>query len=398
MIKIASFNICNLGRNSVFKWQSKLDGENSDERGKDIKTIARIIKDNKIDVIAIQEISHPEALKALMEALAMRRVMLIKKKKDATTVKGIYKRSQLTNDIVGYVAGDWEGRWAEPKTSHAKGDGGIGDKSAAEGYAFIWNKKRVDLTKNSKGERFEPRIGFYLKENKLVRPPLVGRFQPKKGYYEIRLINTHILWQATSNMKEANIVDKDKNLREQELRILIENVYVSLANKQYDTEHVDTDAKTLPSYTFLMGDYNMNLPDSNASGNMIPAELITYKKNGMQIVTVNKELTTLKKVPKELEKLADYRNIQTREGHLANNYDHFSYDENRYGNGVKEPKVHVIEAEKYYEKEETEGRNRFEIYNSKISDHLPIALTLDVQHKDTESGGQIWGYLIRKMK
>ena len=63
-IRIASFNIQKFSANSV---RIKSDGETK----KDLDTIGRIIRDNQFDIIAIQEIYHKEALKELLEKIAM---------------------------------------------------------------------------------------------------------------------------------------------------------------------------------------------------------------------------------------------------------------------------------------------------------------------------------------
>ena len=63
-IRIASFNIQKFSALSVM---TKANGESK----KDLDTIGRIIRENQFDIIAIQEIYHKEALKELLEKIAM---------------------------------------------------------------------------------------------------------------------------------------------------------------------------------------------------------------------------------------------------------------------------------------------------------------------------------------
>lgn len=63
-LRIASFNIQKFSAISVM---AKANGETK----KDLDTIGRIIRENQFDIIAIQEIYHKEALKELLEKIAM---------------------------------------------------------------------------------------------------------------------------------------------------------------------------------------------------------------------------------------------------------------------------------------------------------------------------------------
>ena len=62
-IRIASFNIEKFSRQSVYY-------TNDSESRKDIKMIAKIIRENSFDIIALQEVFHPEALKCLLRELS----------------------------------------------------------------------------------------------------------------------------------------------------------------------------------------------------------------------------------------------------------------------------------------------------------------------------------------
>ena len=356
-IRIASFNIKDFGRVN-----SSESAENDTK--KDLNKIADIIKNNKIDIIAIQEITDKEALKELLRAIAQQYTEEERLKRGNINYNNLYRHA-LTNDCYGFRTKNWEGRWAAPISKH----GGI----AAEGYAFIWNRDKIKLVTNYEGKVFEPRITPYGKKNTWVRPPFIGRFMPIKSRYEFRLINTHIAWGVTSKMKQedSDVYDTsvtDIELRRKELKALIEDVYINLAQKRYDVNHIDRNPRYLDAYTFILGDYNMNLRSSVATGNIIPDELADHVYKNMRIVTVNNKLSTLKSesgIPDGLPP----------DTYLANNYDHFSYDANKIVNAEAD----VIYAfDIYDEKEdEVEDMSKYEIYRKKISDHIPVYMDID---------------------
>ena len=358
--RIASFNIEKFGDKSV-------EFRNGKSGRKDLTTISEIIKTNQIDIIAIQEISHQYALKALIEKLSSQPAKEIRPS----------AKSNLTRDVYGYTTSTWEGRWAKPASNYSD--------RAAEGYAFVWNRSRIKLVTNYAGESFEPRIGFNLRHGKLVRPPFIGRFMPINARYEFRIINMHFAWEKPVNETdhdiEETVDESSKVLREQELQTVFDTVYTSLAKQQYDVNNIDKNARPLAPYTFLLGDYNLNLPGKGMGAKM-SQELSEYKCGDLKIVTVNGDLTTLKRVPKDPQKAEKLRNDPDPQKHLANNYDHFSYDQKRLiTKDVAEPMVFVVAAYEEYRSNEADHQEKFDIYREKISDHLPVVLDIDIRKK-----------------
>ena len=383
-IRIATFNIENFGRAKCFK-------SDSADKFNCLDAVAKIIIDNDIDIIAIQEILHWESLMYLVERLANSRARHLEINRKDSKYKnksspGLY--STQTMETCGFVAGDWEGRWAKPETS--KRDTNIWrTEQIAEGYAFIWNTDRIELTKNYLGKCFEPRIGYYTKSKALVRPPLIGRFSPKKGAkYEIRLINTHIAWEKPdkepSAVKNAYKATSDDD-REKELQILLENVYYHWDKKQYDVMHNDPNAKLLAAYTFLLGDYNLNLPGANGKSAKMNSRFEKYEIDGLRIATVNGALTTLSKPPTDAEKLKEWRKSPNPQSFLANNYDHFSYNEKKYTeNGIQFPNVTTVKAYNIFQNRKSVSdpeATKYEMYKHIVSDHLPVILDLDIRKK-----------------
>ena len=148
--KIGSFN--------MFKFSFQSDSEIR----KDFTKLSRIIRDNRFDIIALQEVFSPNALGRLL-------------------------------DYLGRF--EWDGVWDSPTSSSS---------IAAEGYGFIWNKRRMRLAvtplPDGTEKTFRPhiynqyRVDRRLGQTQLIRNPYYARFEPLDGSFcEIRLINTHII-------------------------------------------------------------------------------------------------------------------------------------------------------------------------------------------------------------
>lgn len=373
--RIATFNIQKFSRLSVFTGK---DGN----RRKDLEMISRIVRENKIDIIAIQEVFNKEAMKELLEAIAGQYAEDDRLKRGSKEYGSNNINSRM-NDSYGYRTKHWEGRWAKPKSNY-------GD-NIAEGYAFIWNRDRIKLVTNMQNEVFEPRIADFGDVNNIVRPPFLGRFMPVNGRFEIRLINTHIVYSTPSkkidededlNAEVSLAGEDDIMLRKSEFRSIINTIFVDYSEMVFDKTRHDKEARQLVPYTFVLGDYNLNLNSSDTKSRAKfdkEDECIRINSKGeLQIVTVNDKLTTLKgkKNNPELQAILDADPV--REHHLANNYDHFSYDINRFSeNQIGIPEV-IMAFDNY---ESNDNQTKYEIYRSKVSDHLPVYIELDLSRK-----------------
>lgn len=373
--RIATFNIRKFSRQAAF--------ENKDgNRKKDLETIAQIIRENCIDIIAIQEILHKEALKELLETISGQYAEADRSKRGSKEY-GSYHVNARMSDSYGYRTKHWEGRWAIPISNFGNG--------IAEGYAYIWNRDRIKLVTNLKGESFEPRIADAGNVKNLVRPPFLGRFMPINGRFEFRLINTHIVYSVPSKKideDEDSAADffmtgnEDVQLRKKEFRSLIDTIFISYSEKVFDTNLHDREARLLEPFTFVLGDYNLNL--NSSAGNPKARfdredECISRVSKGkLEIVTVNDKLTTLKGKRKSPELQAKLDADPIVEHHLSNNYDHFTYDRNRFeANQVGVPEV--IWAFDHYTSQGDE--TKFDIYRNKISDHLPVYIEIDITRR-----------------
>lgn len=302
-VKIGSFNMCK------FSYQSDT------EVRKNIEKIAEIIRGEDFDILAMQEV--------LNEAVIRDRLMCV-------------------------LGSEWTYMWAQPVSKSVQ---------AAEGFAYLWKKRKFRLATASKGPDdhapvskriFAPRIydGYskdaLLTNGRLIRDPFYIRLESVNGWYEIRLVNTHILFENAG--AEA--------LRLREFEKLVE-IYCGVANKQYRS--------CRPSYTFLLGDYNLNLPRSGAKGPYLP-ETVEKSHGGRvvkRIVTRQDQLTTLKKPSPQ----APDEPVQG----FANNYDHFTYDALRF-EGIQEPYCSRIDTVREY------CGNDFALHRREVSDHIPICL------------------------
>ena len=311
----------------------KLSNQSDKEIKKDYSLLAQIINNENFDVIALQEVLSENPIRDfLIPALGPQK---------------------------------WSYTWASPKPFST---------ASAEGYAFLWRKKRLQLVDAGDNPKIynqysirEPSFfggssGMIGKKG-LIRPPLVARFTPAGlpggSNFEIRLINTHIIFGKPSNAdKYMTDVEMDNaNLRKQELRTLSEEIYRMVSTKRY--------GNNLPAYTILLGDYNLCLC---GPGPKIDSE-IRIDRNRM-LRTVQKEKTSLRQ-PKE-----DEENL-TKElipNYYAHNYDHFSY-ETDLDDKLKLNVSRVDALEKYCS-------NDLKAYRQKISDHVPIKLELNLSLRE----------------
>lgn len=339
--KIGSFNIQKLGRNSMLR--------------KDLKNIAEIIRSNNLDIVAVQEISSKEALREIMMCL------------DGSIISEGVSAASNARDSFSYETRNWESRWAKPISQ-------IGGKSAEEGYAFIWLKRRIELPINKRGDTSAPDIN----RGKTIRPPFYGRFLVKSCNAEIRLINTHIIFKKNPTEDsefEEESSDNDYEERIREYKILANEIYPRVYARNIGTRQV---------LTFILGDYNLCLQGSNSSDlrAVMPIEVQRLECGKHVIKTIQEQKTTIKGRSRK-----NPETIYYGEDNLANNYDHFSYEE-KLEDSIRiigrRIDVESLYQGKYQELQDANGnalRNEYEAYRMLISDHLPIIMTVSISKK-----------------
>jgi len=217
-----------------------------------------------------------------------------------------------------------------------------------EGYAFVWKKRRLHLSNSLRNDN--PKIVEKYKTDKglgiscLRRPPYYARFTPNNlPRVEIRLINTHIRFNKVKTDSVSGATQ-----RYHEFRILAEDIMARISNQpEFNRDF----------YTVLLGDYNLKLCQiNNEMPILIDSRFGFFKKH---VVTVQNDLTTLS-------------NDQNTNIIYANDYDHFTYNEESF-NRLSSFQVQRIDVVSKYLNSDREK------YKNTISDHIPIKLTLNLK-------------------
>lgn len=397
--RIMSFNIRQFSDNSAFH-KKGVDSK------KDLDTIAKIVNDNNIDIIAIQEIRGKIAFKELISAIAYgysKDVTFKTLEQPSTDDNKTLKSVLMGDDYLACYAGKWQGRWTHPNSKW-------GSAISEEGYAFIWNTDKFELPTNERGD-VQPVIK-HKKEAYFVRPPFYGRFRTKtKPPFEIRLLNTHILYTKNAQYKKLKDIDSDIDVellnspndieREQteialgkqgftplDISVLKDTLNKSdVQRRRNEVKNLITEVLTREedkngygSYVFMLGDYNLNLSNStkpykNRVATIDP--IVIYgadsKNDYKEYIITQGKLTSLRVPPKDDN---SHLNIKNNSDVLANNYDHFTYNVNmdKYEFGgrkgrdiyIGEPIVVNI----------LDKMNNIREYFDRVSDHLPIYIEI----------------------
>lgn len=317
--RIGSFNLYK------FSYQS------DDEIRKDVDKIVQIIYDQQFGIIALQEVFSESAFNMLLKNLGTMR---------------------------------WDGCWSAPDSVSA---------SAREGYAYIWDKRKFRLSRTQLDDgswrEYIPRIykqyriDRKLGQCQLIRNPYYARFEPTNGANcELRLINTHIMFARSSAINDVPDSLGNISMRKNEFMILTQALYSSIADKVYRNNR--------PAYTIILGDYNLNLRQSRAISSAYIDEIIDIEdgRYTKRLLTTQTELTTLKMPPKD-PNAQDYNNLNC----WANNYDHFTYDLQRF-EGVKISVKRHDSVTSYCNSDYKEHRKT-------ISDHVPIIMDINIKDR-----------------
>ena len=316
--KIGSFNIRNFGLTAL-----------GPSNQRDISQIAKIIKEEDFDVVALQEIQS--AGKALW---------LI--------------GNSLKSPLLYELGPEWD-CW--PSQS-------INAKNNTD-FAFVWKKERLSL---SNGDN--PTCVEYTKNGEwveLVRTPVIARFTPKYlPKLELRLINIHLKGNGNNTL----------DIRKNEFNTLIKQIYT-----KYEDERFGDNKEAI---TIALGDYNLNikLPIDDKRDKEYLDEIVEY--DGKLIRTRQSARTTLKagnqtakdgevkienvKKDKIKQDAADMTGKET--DYWKNNFDHYSYDAAIDSKAIiGDARIDVVA--KYF------GRDEID-YQEKVSNHVPIAITVDI--------------------
>lgn len=309
---IGSFNVRNLN------YKTEKNGKNENSITRAYEDLGYIIQEN-FDIVALQEVLNEQVLKKMFN-----------------------------------VASGWKYCW---KQSRSKSD------NSNEGFAFAWNSRRFrPVAEPDIWEQYkqDPELG----KRGLLRNPYYGRFTPLGTaaggpFCEIRLLNTHIRF---SPQKSTESKDGIADLRRRELQILTQQILHRLKSKRY--------GNNLPAYTFLMGDYNLELKRPGYHGPYLEEFITVEDLQGDSVYsTVQDKRTTIGKV--NLQDKAGNRHTEYKG--FSHNYDHFTFDAeelNRRGiNAVPD----ILDTVQEYR------NGDFERHFLELSDHIPIMLKIDLK-------------------
>lgn len=308
---IGSFNIRDFNYSNTSK--------NGEEIERDFNKIAEIIINEDFDVVAIQEVNAESPLKHLTGVLNR-------------------KHKRFDREYSYAYGGDMPTRSKDP-----------------ERYGFIWNNKRLRLLEipRKKNPSYYQNAGGIT----LQRPPYYARFTARGMYggtnFELRLVNVHIL---DSKYEPDRIAEFD---------ILVKQVLPRIC----DHQELSADMEMMPSYTFLLGDYNICLNKGPKAVFRIDQITPTnYTGRHRDFVTVQEDSTSLRQVKEQTDIESCY----------ANNYDHFTYEMNLQ-NRLKISEARRVEALSKYFPDENEPAMKLQKYREKVSDHVPIQIHIDLK-------------------
>ena len=286
---------------------------------RDCEKIAKIIIEENFDILALQELNAPLPLKNL--------VNILNNHKNRSRA---YSFSFGENMPVQLFSRD------------------------PERYGFIWNNKRVRLLKTKRNNN--PCYYSNAGAISLIRPPYYARFTTRGMLggtnFEIRIVNTHI---RDATREEERIL---------EFNTLVKQVLPRIC----DLQELSEDGEFMPSYTFLMGDYNLSLNKSERS--IYKIEKITptnYTGKWRSYNTIQNMPTTLR-LP---------NNQSFIEECYANDYDHFTYETDLDLKLIITPQ-RVEPLIKYF-KDSNDVESKLKSYRTEISDHVPIKMIVDLK-------------------
>lgn len=290
---------------------------------RDWDAIANIIREERADIVAVQEIFSELPIKLLCERLS----------------RGFFS--------------DWRFRFAARATCR---------NGRGEGYAFLWNARRVDLAPKESFDQngdltvvgvHDPEVRTEWSQS-FVRPPCVARFVPVGWcvpYIELRVISTHIIFREDSYLRSHENGLGDIELRRNEYRALSERMFPRISKYRLD-------GRFRPAYTFIVGDYNMH---------QVECAAIDCERRSEVGLMMTRQILGSTIYPGKDEKDPG--------GYTANDYDHVSYSDREH------PYVQIVERidapDEYYE-------SNFKKYQKRMSDHVPIKMLFDVRHVNPE--------------
>ncbi len=305
---------------------NRMDFTSTTNRAINFDMVAKIIHSERLDIVALQEVRNENVIK---------------------------------NELIPALGRNWKYVYKVSGKFFSK---------TTELFVFLWNSRRIDLIQENAEEKVVNR--FEIKEKymdgTIVRPPYIARFSPNKqpggAFFELRLINVHIVYEKPQAGISA--LSSPRDIRMQELNIIAKHIYPRVADKRYGTN--------MPAYTFILGDYNLVL---QGPGEKMNSPIIIGDNRFLK--TIQPKKSTIKSKEDDhtlLELMKKY--IKAELGlpdtfdYYSKNYDHFSY-ETIYDDKMKMTVSRSNALKHYY-------HNDIERYRKEISDHIPIVLEISL--------------------
>lgn len=327
--KIASFNACTLS------YRASTDK---------LTYISDIIKNNDFDIVGVQEVFT-----------------------EGNVWQGASVESDINRRFLKYNLPGWECKYCKPSKDNSR----TADRRG-EGFFIIWKTSSFRLAEYrdanmSEPKIFEPRIinemstDTYKEIPPMARMPMYARFvATKNNGIELRIINVHLYEGGNDSFKE----------RQEEFWTTINEIYSGIQYRGYGSG--------IKPYTVVLGDYNLIINDEKANkANRLNRhskyiEMLNVNDNGDNIITNQVEPTTIKQPMVDVD-----GNERMPDNPYNNNYDHFSYDINRFESNdvqVNVRRLTITECIRHkprkYETKELE-------YRKIISDHVPIVMEIE---------------------
>lgn len=332
---------------------------------RDIERIANMIKQNHLDIVALQEVLSDG-----------RRIT-----GSTDSPNKIVQTEMLKRSLMYHLGSNWACRVEKPDNHQTSKYPYpyLGEDRREEAYAFVWNTDRIELPVINRKIVY-PKIenNYHLREQgllRLIRDPLVGRFRVKDRKVEIRLITTHIINGKPKAKNLAEPIDFGAlSMRRNEFKVLAGDIYA----------HVNDHCREMESivpYTIILGDYNLNLQESGIMKYTLEKEIMYYDKKGISITDPTKADRAIYTVQHDLTTLQ-----RDRDGY-ASNFDHFSFEERvkkdifrrcyaidavHGTTTMMSPKSYMMATQ-----QPSGPDSPFGIYLKDVSDHLPIVIELD---------------------
>ena len=382
-VRIGSFNVRGMGNHP------------DQEKEQRIEMISKVLKDEGFDLIALQEVQNPEAVKRIASGLGgfeschsiaqymelngqgfqNRNASVFKPEyaflwnpnilvleRDPEIYKGISERVSILFDayvggIAATIAGILFGLKAKKKKKKDRRDDKEDDKQedtmllktlSCLGLGGLVSgtlaaANAIRQSDDASREEVKRQISDTLQ--KTLRPPLIGIFKKQSsgrvGGKDIRIINMHTFFGDKSR--------KNKELREKELDFVLGDIFDVVATQR--------DGKWRSPTTIVAGDYNMSLAEIRR---LEFGRYLRWIHRNRLFATGQGELSIVSIANKDGVLQGDPPVIK-----YDSDYDHFSYDASNFTKG--DPVFSRFNC-----------TNENFIANSKlISDHVPVKMIFE---------------------